>query len=540
MTLGTSARSPGEGEPIQIGRELQGLSSTQAADLEREGKVNVDTTRQRTDADVVRANTLTFFNVVLFSLIGALILLGEFRDGLFVGVVIAANIAVSTLQELKATRTLRELVALTAPQATVVRDGTERSLLAEQVVQGDLVHLQPGDQVVADGRVVARSCEVDESLLTGEADSVRKQPGDELKSGSYCTAGDCYYSADRVGTDAYIVQLTADARERVKRHTPLQARFNRILRVLLTVTAVLGVMLFIQYMNDDRGVRDSIRDVTALVTTVVPVGLLLGMTVAFAVGAVRVSRSGAIVQDIAAVEALNYADVVCLDKTGTLTANRLTLDEVHWAEGREGDGGWLGAFADHTRGDSKTAAALADAYAARSNGAIEDGGVPFNSERRWSALRMRRGDESRVFVLGAPETVLPACKDVGQLQAKYREATGRGLRGVVLAEADELPETGRPLAGLRPVALITVADILRPEVTRAFAMMDELGIEPKIISGDNPQTVKSLLAQLGIQPKGGVISGDELEGLSPEELEDVAERTSIFGRIAPQQKAELV
>lgn len=540
MTTEAGAAPPEEAPRLPDPPPPGGLTSIEAANLAAAGKANVDTTRQRTDGDVIRANTLTFFNVVLFSLIGALILLGEFRDGLFVGVVIFANIAVSTFQELRATRTLRELVALTAPHATVVRDGREIQVLAEEIVEGDLVHLKQGDQVVADGTVAQRSCEVDESLLTGEEDSVKKSPGDELKSGSYCTAGDCYFKAEAVGMEAYAVKLAADAREIVKRATPLQQRFNRILRVILTATAALAVMLFIQYMVDDRGIRDSIRDVTALVSTVVPVGLLLGMTVAFAVGAVRVSRSGAIVQDIAAVEALNYTDVICLDKTGTLTANKLTLDAVRWVESYEGYLPWLAAFVNATASDSKTAGALAEGLGTNTNGATPKGAVPFNSERRWSALELDAGHEKRVFILGAPETVLPMCSEDEPITTWYREASEKGLRGVVFAEAVELPQVGKAMTGLRALGLVTLGDVLRPEVTSAFEMMDRLGIEPKIISGDNPRTVASLLAQLNIRPKGGLISGDELEKLSPGEFEDAAERYSVFGRISPQQKAELV
>ena len=520
-----------------------GLTTDQAAERAAEGKVNVDTTRQRTDGDVIRDNSLTFFNVILFTLIAMLIALGEFQDGLFVGIVIFANIAVSTYQELRATRTLRELKALTAPHATVVRDGTEVDIPAEEVVEGDLVHLQQGDQVVADGSVVARSAEVDESLLTGESDSVKKQAGDELKSGSYCTAGDCYYTAEAVGNDAYAVRLTADARKLVKRLTPLQIRFNRILRVLLTITAITGIVLFLQYTFSDRGFTYSIRDVTAMVTTVVPVGLMLGMTVAFAVGAVRVSRSGAIVQEISTVEALNYTDVICLDKTGTLTANKLTLDTVRWLEGYGGYLPWLGAMAAESAEESKTAGAIAGALAQHSNGARVKNSVPFSSERRWSAMELEAGGQRRVFVMGAPETVLPLCdgdNGADQLMSWYREAADRGLRGVVFAEAPQLPEVGKAMTGLRPLALITLADVLRPEVTKAFTMMEELGIEPKIISGDNPHTVAALLAQLNIRPKGGVISGDELEALSPEEFEEAADRYTVFGRIAPHQKAELV
>lgn len=535
----TGAQAPSvavQAPPVAAG----GLTSAEARSLTERGLANVDDSKQRSDWDVIRANTLTFFNVLLISLIVALTALGEIRDGLFVGVVILANIVVSTFQELRATRTLRELVALTAPTATVVRDGVEQSIPATAVVRGDLVHLQPGDQVVADGTVVARSAEIDESLLTGESDSVTRSEGSVLKSGSFCVGGDCYYRAEKVGREAYMVGLTADARELVRRQTPLQIRFNRILRVLLTVTGVLAVFLVIQYTNEDQTVTDAIRDVTALVTTVVPVGLLLGITVSFAVGAVRVAQSGAIVQDISAVEALNYVDVVCLDKTGTLTANELKLDRVTWATGMEGYLPWLGAYMVSTRNDSKTAGAIAEGLAIHSNAAEEQAKVPFNSERRWSALRLKAGSEERVFVLGAPETVFANCEGAEDLLQSYKEATGRGLRGVAFAEADVLPEVGQDFGAFRPLALITLGDVLRREVTEAFEMMDSLGIEPKIISGDNPHTVAALLAQLGIEAKGGLASGDQLAAMDPEGFARAVETTTVFGRIDPEQKAEIV
>ncbi|MCC6381196.1 MAG: HAD-IC family P-type ATPase [Dehalococcoidia bacterium] len=526
--------------PPSLPADLRGLTTTDARARAEAGLANVDTSRQRTDADVVRANTLTFFNVVLAAMIVALFAVGEFRDGLFVGVVVAANVAVSTIQELRAVRTLRELVALTAPQTTVVRDGVETPILAEHVVQGDLLHLKQGDQVVADGRVVARSCEVDESLLTGESDSVRKGPGEELRSGSFCTAGDCYYTAEQVGANSYAVKLTTDARELVKRSTPLQVRFKRILRVLLTATGVLAVLLMISYNVGDKGFAESIKATTATVTTVVPTGLLLGMTVAFAVGAVRVSRSGAIVQDINAVEALNYTDVICLDKTGTITANRLTLHDVIWAPGQQSARPWLASFVLASAGDSKTAGALADALGKDANESRPAGSVPFNSERRWSAMRLERLGERRVFVLGAPETVLPHARDAEGLQDAYEAASTTGLRGVVFAEIEGLPDAGQPLGSVTPLALITLGDVLRPEVRQAFAMMEKLGIEPKLISGDNPHTVAALLKQLGIRTRGGVISGNDLYGLSEREFARAVDENSVFGRIAPAQKAQIV
>jgi len=522
------------------GDRARGLTSAEARAKAEAGLANVDTTRQRTDADVVRGNTLTFFNVVLAALILALFLVGEFRDGLFVGIVVAANVAVSTFQELRAVRTLRELVALTAPHATVIRDGVESPILAEHVVQGDVVHLKQGDQVVVDGHVVARNCEVDESLLTGESDSIPKKPGDELRSGSFCTAGDCYYLAEKVGVEAYAMKLAADARQVVRRSTPLQLRFRRILRVLLTITGVLAALLMIQYNLREDGFAESIKATTTTVTSIVPTGLLLGMTVAFAVGAVRVSRAGAIVQDINAVEALNYTDVVCLDKTGTITANKLSLQEQHWLPGAEVYRGWLGAFAAATATDSKTAGALADAFGPQSNGAAPAGSVPFNSERRWSALALERMGEKRVFVLGAPETVLPMTTGAAEFEQTYREASERGMRGIVFAEAAALPTAEAPGTGLRPLALLILGDELRKEVRQAFAMMENLGITPRIISGDNPRTVAALLTQVGVTIHGGTISGGELDGLDDGAFHRAVEENTVFGRIAPAQKARIV
>ena len=516
-----------------------GLTEAEAARLLEAGEGNVDTTRHRSTWDVVRSNAITFFNVVLLVLIVALFVVGEFRDGLFVGAVVFANVVVSTYQELRAVRTLRELVALTAPTALVVRGGEEREIVAEEVVRGDLIHLRQGDQVVADGPVTGRAGEVDESLLTGESDSIRKAPGDELLSGSFCVAGDLYYTAERVGNEAYALKLTADARQLVRRMTPLQIHLKRLLRVLMGATIVLTVALLISYSVEDRGLAESLKALVATVTTIVPVGLLLGITVAFAVGAVRVSRAGAIVQDIQAVEALNYADVVCLDKTGTLTANRLTVQGVTWAPGVSGVEGWLGAFAAATADESKTASALADRFAGLKNAGVVEAQVPFSSARRWSAVRLVAGPERRTFVLGAPEALI----EVGQadgLLAAYESASARGMRGVAFAEVASLPDPEAPLTGLRPLGLITIGDVLRPEVREAFQLMAELGIEPKIISGDNPQTVSALLQQLQIQTAGGAIAGSELDRLSEEAFAEAVESRSIFGRISPQQKRAIV
>jgi cation-transporting ATPase E len=546
--LGGSAMAVRDAPGIAGAGTPGGLTLQDVSDRVRRGLVNAAPVSERTFADILRSNAFTFFNLVLGSLIATLLVLaaidrnaGLVQDGVFVGIVALANIGVGAFQERRATKALQGLAVLTAPRARAVRNGEEGIVAAADVVQDDLIHLLPGDQVVADGPIVAGEAEIDESMLTGESKAVPRRLGDALRSGSFCTAGTCFYTAERVGSAAYAQQLTAGVHTLVRRLTPLQLRFNRILRVLLTATMVLGVLLLISNNVQHRGFAESIKAVTATLTTVVPEGLLLSMTVAFAIGAVRVSRRGAIVQDISAVEALNYVDVVCLDKTGTITANTLAVDKVDWADDVEADAApWLGAFALAIAGESRTADALAAAFAGSGNGAIAAGGVPFSSARRWSARTLESSGACRTFMLGAPEETLALSAD-GQadLAAAYDRAAAAGLRGVVFAEAQGLSES-EVQGTVRVLALITLADTLRPEIGSAFKMMEQLGIAPKIISGDNAQTVAAVVNQLGIQLPGGVVSGPDLEGLDGQELTDAVESASIFGRIAPEQKARIV
>jgi magnesium-transporting ATPase (P-type) len=219
----------------------------------------------------------------------------------------------------------------------------------------------------------------------------------------------------------------------------------------------------------------------------------------------------------------------------------MTVGEVHWVPGAETNAGWLGAFAQATANESKTAGAMAEGLAARSNGAGASGSVPFNSERRWSALQLILGQERRSFVLGAPETVLPLCTGGDGLMDTYRKASESGLRGVVFAESPAgLPSVETKPSGLRALALITLGDKLRGEVRPAFDTMDRLGIEPKLISGDNPATVKALLAQLGINLRGGVVAGADIENLEGDGFRNAVEANSVFGRVSPALKARIV
>ena len=534
--------------PAPPGAELHGLSPAEAAARAEQGLVNAGVSRGRSDLEIIATNTFTVFNTVLFGLIGALLVVSliepdspHLTDAGVVGIVVFANIIIGTLQELRATRILRKIVALAAPTATVVRGGAEAVIPATTIVQGDLVKLSAGDQVAADGPIVAGTAEIDESILTGETRSTPRSAGDVLLSGAFCTSGEAYYLADAVGADSHAVRETSEARQLRRDETPLQLRFHRLLRVLMIATASLALLLLIHSRIEGHEWGASIAAVIATVTSIVPDGLLLGFTVAFAVGALRVSRLGAIVQDNTAVEALNYVDTICLDKTGTLTANRLRVEDVRWAAGGRALRGWLGAYAVSAAAGNRTSAAIGTALASASNGAVEIESAPFNSERRWGAARLALPGEQRVIVLGEPERVLSSCADGEPLLDEYRRAAARGLRGVAFAEAPSLPDAGADeLPAMRALALVAIADELRPEVGPAFQMMRDLGIKPKVISGDNPETVAALVQQLGVQFEGGLISGPELEDMTEEQLRDAAEANSVFGRIAPHQKEQLV
>ncbi len=336
-----------------------GLTASEVSERVTRGLTNRDPSRHVNDLDVIRRNVANSFNIILVVLIAALLAVGEVRDGLFVGVVVAANIVIATVQEIVATRRLQALQAITAPRALVIRGGEERDIHAAEVVQDDLLILRGGGQVVADGTIESGSVELDESMLTGESASARRGVGDEIRSGTFCVGGECSYRAQRVGPEAYARRLTLEARNPVSRQTPLMLQFNRLLRVLLTATALLAAALFIQFNVQSRGLAESLKATTATVTTVVPVGLLLGTTVVVAVGALRVSRAGAIVQDIHAVEALNYVDVVAFDKTGTITSNRLELRDVIWADANRDDAA-LAIFANESKAESKTVRAIAE------------------------------------------------------------------------------------------------------------------------------------------------------------------------------------
>ncbi|HZU80327.1 MAG TPA: HAD-IC family P-type ATPase, partial [Acidimicrobiales bacterium] len=410
-------------------------------------------------ADILRANLFTRFNAILGALLVVVAVVGPVQDGLF-GVVLVTNAAIGIAQELRAKRTLDRLAILNAPHARVVRDGATRQLAVEEVVPGDTIALQPGDQVVTDGVVLqATLLEVDESLVTGETEAVAKRAGDPLVSGSAVVAGDGTMSATSSGADSYASRLATEARRFVRSRSELIDGTNAILRMVTWVMVPTGAALVCtQLLVSHQSWADAVRGSVAGVAAMVPEGLVLLTSLAFAAGAVRLGRRHVLVEQLAAVEGLARVDVVCLDKTGTLTAPGLRLAHVHplWSLGERGVEDVLAFVAAADPAPNATMRALRSTPPVGGHRRLV-ARVPFSSDRKWSSVST---DEGATWLLGAPEVIAREDPAVGRALARVGATC---QRWVLLARADGALTTPTLPAGRTPVALVGLREELRPD-----------------------------------------------------------------------------
>jgi cation-transporting ATPase E len=532
-----------------------GLSEAEAEERRRAGLGNgVRAGSSRSYVSILRTNLFTFFNNILFVIGVGLLALGRTNDAVVSVGLGLLNAVISSVQELRAKRTLDRLRLLHRSRSRVLRDGREREVDPEDVVQGDLLPVAPGDQVVVDGPVVgAGRVEVDESLLTGESDPVVKTAGDRLLSGTYCVSGSALQLAEAVGADSYASSLTAAARTWVPHRTPLQARIDLVVRAVMLLVALVSAAILLEAALEGLSLLRVVQT-SAVLSGLVPYGLFFLVSVSYAVGAAALTRQGALVQQLNAVESLSNVDVVCTDKTGTLTTGRLTLQDVVPVGGADDEPdpagllGLLGDVAHSTTGGNATTAAVVAGLPGTALPVREE--VPFSSARRWSAVALDRpGAEGAagVFVLGAVDALLPALaggSDRAALAAAVDERVRQGLRVLLFARAVDdragLGDDGGPrLPPLRPLALVVLGDELRPAVERTVADFRRRGVALKVVSGDDPRTVAALVARLGLHDDEP-LTGARLEAMSPAEFDDAVVRGTVFGRIAPEQKERIV
>ncbi len=513
------------GEPLSA----EGLSTADAsARLAASGPREPPSSRST--ASIVRANVVTPFNIILTALGVVTLVFGDWRDALFLGIVVT-NAGIGILQELRAKNSLDELAALVAPHATVVRDGEPREVGVAEVVEGDLVRLAPGDQVVADGRLVSSDgLQLDESVLTGESRPVAKRPGEEVRSGSFVLEGAGSLVVSAVGRDSYAERLVGEVREFRHPRSPLELAVNRLLYILVAAMVPLGLMLITVLWKQDVGVRHAVNTAVAGMVTLVPEGLVLLVSVTYAAAALGLARRGALVQQLNAIESLASVDTLCIDKTGTLTTSELRVVGIIPADGVSPEQlrDALGRYAGASPVRNLTIAALAKWLPAPAEEATES--VPFSSQRRWSALRL--GDER--YVLGAPELfpLGPLADDASARQEIGRRIVAIGTTTARLVDSDDRPP---PVV---PLGLAVLAEELRPDARETIAYLRDEGVEVKVLSGDAPQTVGSIAADAGLEFETA-LDGRALPAAA-DAIAEFARTAAVVGRISPEGKRAVV
>jgi cation-transporting ATPase E len=527
--------------------QRSGLTEQEAAARRAAGQGNdLPLQTSRTYAAIFRENLLTFINIVLFFISIVLIGLGRIDDVGVIAFVIGTNVIVNIYQEIRAKKKLDKIALVSRPTVTIVREGQERVVDPNEIVVGDLLVVRPGDQIVVDGSVVGDGeVNMDESLLTGESDLIPKQAGKPLYSGSFCVSGKAYYEAEKVGKDSYANQLTAGAKSFRRVLTPLQKEINLIVRMLLVGAIFLwllaGISLLMGLTPFPRTVENA-----AVIAGLVPSGLFLMITLAYAMGAVRMADRNALIQQSNAVESLSHINVMCLDKTGTLTANRIQLQSLLPIAIDENElRSILGDYAASASFSNKTNDALAIAAPGQKRALKEE--IPFASAYKWSAEAFDDPALPGVYVLGAPDMLMAAVFLTDDLRQAIQAGTDQGLRVLLFAHAPawtpmRTEDANRPQLppGLQAIGLLFFGDELRPRVQETLSRFQEGGIEVKVISGDNPSTVAALAAQAGLGSDIKLISGQELANMDDLEFAQAAAETTVFGRITPDQKAQLV
>ncbi|UAJ79369.1 HAD-IC family P-type ATPase [Leifsonia sp. ZF2019] len=541
--------------------ESAGLTEAEVRDRVERGQTNAyDAASSRCAWSIVRANVFTLFNAIIAACFLVLLVLGHWKDALF-GISALANTIIGSVQEFRAKAALDKLALMHAPAARVRRAGEVREIPVAEVVLDDVLLLRAGDQVPADGVVTASSrLQLDESMLTGESDAVDKAPGDRVLSGSIVVGGEGVVTIAAVGADSFANRLASEAKRFSLVASELRSSIDRVLRWIAWIVGPIALLVLNAQMialggwahavADGRWQQAAVNTIAAVVA-MIPLGLVLMTSIAFAVGAVKLARQQVLVQELPAVEGLARVDTICLDKTGTLTEGEIVFDGAHpladdptaappadW----EAVLAWNGADPDA----NATARCLAAAYA-RPVAAPPSGRIPFSSARKWSAVAFPAGGEAEgTWVLGGPEMVFPAGGGGdagGRLRARAVQLASTGRRTLVLAHSpavlapDDVAAERLP-AALEPVTLLTFREKVRDDAAQTLRYFAEQDVAVRVISGDNPQTVAAIAREVGLDAPDG-FDARELPA-DDAELASVLEAHTVFGRVTPTQKKRIV
>ncbi len=515
---------------------MRGLTDAQVVDRVTRGEINdVPAVPTRTVAQIVRANVVTRFNAILGAMLALILVVGPLQDALF-GLVLIANAGIGIVQELRAKRTLDRLTVLTAPKARVVREGDVRQVDVGDVVLDDVLDAGAGSEIVVDGVVLSvEGLEVDESLLTGESEPIVKEPGDEVLSGSFVAAGAGRYRASRVGAEAYAANLAEDVRRFSLTRSELRSGIDTILTyVTVAIVPTAGLLFFSQLRARDDW-RAAASGAVAGTVAMVPEGLVLLTSLAFAMAVVRLAQRRVLVQELPAVEGLARVDMLCIDKTGTLTEGKLTVQGIEALDGDDRSlGVALAALAAADPSPNATTLAIARGFP-EEPGWRATGGIPFSSARKWSASSF---DERGAWFLGAPDVMLASIEASRDLRERVRRLADEGHRVLLVARAPAITAERLP-AELEAAGLVVLGDRERPDAADTLRYFDEQGVTVKVLSGDDPRTVGAIATRLGLEGADEPIDARALPD-DVDELAGMLEAHSVFGRVTPQQKRSMV
>ena len=523
-----------------------GLTSAEVAQRVADGQVNTQPDKSgRSVADIVRANVFTPINAILGTLFLIVAYTGSFINGLF-GLLIIANSGIGIIQEVRAKRTLDKLSIVGQATPTVRRDGVAVQVAPGDIVLDDLIELAPGDQIVVDGEAVeSEALDVDESLLTGEADAVDKAPGDEIFSGSFVVSGSGAYRATKVGADAYAAQLAAEASKFTLVASELRSGINKILAVITMILIPAGILtIFNQLVVSRQDLNDALLGMVAALVPMVPEGLVLMTSIAFAVGVVRLGQRKCLVQELPAIEGLARVNVVCADKTGTLTENGMRLSEVRIVDDAYPEDQvttTLAAIAASDPHPNASMQAVAEAYP-QSPGWSTTAILPFASANKFSGVSLADGGTPEGnWLIGAPDVLLDPSSDTAKLAS---DIGASGLRVLLLGATDVPVDTKATGASnvpgtLTPVGLIVLEQRVRPDAKDTLEYFESQHVEVKVISGDNARSVGAVAESLGLGTADTAIDARDL-ATDERELGDEVEQGVTFGRVRPDQKRAMV
>ena len=541
---------------------MTGLTDEQVNARIAEGKVNADENpNTRTYKQIVRENTLTFFNFLNLVLLVLVLLVGSYKNAFFVCIIII-NTLIGIAQEIRAKKTIDKLAILTARKSVVIREGQKWTVPTEELVLDDVVCLKIGDQVPADACILEGSLEVNESLLTGESDNLPKNEGDELFSGSFVTSGEACCQIIHVGKDNYAAQITSEAKEFKRHNSELKNSLNAILKVISIIIVPLGALLFYkQYYIVGDTFRDSVVSMVAGVLGMIPEGLVLLTSVALTLGALVLANKKTLVQELYCIETLARVDTLCLDKTGTITEGTMCVERVepYVSTGRVETAATESESAESTEAEEQvqtdsafmeeidvimgnmmyvlkdqnaTIDALRERFSAKQDMTPEHV-IPFSSDRKYSGVVF---EEKGTYLMGAAQFLFP--EDNEELTEKCQAYAEEGLRVLVLAHSSQNAEGTELPEGLEPLALMLLTDVIREEAPDTLAFFDSQEVDLKVISGDDPVTVAAIARRAGLKNADSYVDATTLT--TEEELQDAVAQYSVFGRVTPQQKKAMV